>query len=65
MFEHRRDPPRDDVRRAQVGLGEHREDGIVSLAAGEIDLAHQPADEAGGVKADAAIAALEGKPRDR
>ena len=57
----RGDPPRDDMRGAQVGFGEHREDRIVGLAAGEIDLAHQPADQPGGVEADAAIAAARRK----
>ena len=37
---------------AQVGLGEDREDRIVGFAAGEIDLAHQPADVPRGVEAE-------------
>ena len=57
--------PRNDVRGTQIGFGEHREDRIIRLAAGEIDLAHQPGDQARGVDTGAAIAALERKSRDR
>ena len=45
--------------RAQIGVGEHREDRIVGLAAGEIDLPHQPGEQAGGIEAGAAVAAVE------
>ena len=48
----------------KIGLGEHGEDRIVGLAAGEIHLAHQPAQDARGVDAEAAIGVREGKARD-
>src|SRR5215472_4333782 len=43
------------MRRAQIGLGEHGEDRFVGLLAGEIDLAHQAADQARRREAAAAV----------
>ncbi len=65
VLEHAGDPPRDDMGGAQVGLGENREDRVVGFAAGEIDLAHQPADQPRRVEAGAAVGAVEGEARDR
>ena len=65
VLEHAGDAARHDMRGAQIGLGEHREDRIVGFAAGEIDLAHQPADEPRGIEADAAVVAVEREARDR
>ena len=66
VLEHARDPPRDHVGAAQVGFGESREDGAILLPAGEIDVAHQPAEQARGIDMGAAVGdAFEREARDR
>ena len=50
---------------AQIGLGERRDDRAVLFAAGEVDVAHQPAEQARGIDGAALIGhVVERKTRD-
>src|SRR6516164_3892733 len=50
-----RDPTRNQMGAAQIGLGEGREDRTVLLLAGEIDAAHEAAEKSRGIDVGAAI----------
>ena len=66
VLEHAREPPRRHMGVAQAGVAEHEQDRAVVLAAGEIGVADQPADQARRIHAGAAVERLvEGKARQR
>ena len=65
MAHHAGQPPRDHVRRLQVGLGEHHDDRAVLLSGAEIHLPHQAADDPRAVELRAGMFGIEGKARDR
>ena len=56
---------RDGVGIAQVGVGEHHDDGAVALDSAEIHLPHQPADDPGTIKLRAGILRIEDEAGDR
>src|ERR1700761_8888744 len=64
VLENAGDAARHHVGGPQIGLGEHREDRVVGLATGEIDLAHQPRQQPRRIKTRTPVAAVEGKPGD-
>src|SRR6266540_5738063 len=64
MPQHARDPPREEVRAAQVGLGEGCKDRSVLFAVREIDVAHEPAEKSRGIDIGAMVGnTVEGKAR--
>src|SRR6266581_1042538 len=65
MLEHAGEPARHDMRTAEIGFGECRDNRTVLLAAGEVDVADEPAEQAGSIDAGAAADAVEGEARDR
>ena len=65
MAHHARQPPRDRVRRLQVGLGKDDDDRAVFQGGAEIHLPHQAADDPRAVELGAGMFGIEGKARDR
>ena len=65
MAHHARQPPRDGVRRLQVGLGKGDDDRAVFQNRAEIHLPHQPADDARAVELGAGVGGIESEACDR
>ena len=55
VLEHARQPSRRHVGVAKLGVAEREQDRAVVLPAGKIEVADQPADQAGGIHAGAAV----------
>ena len=53
------------MRTAQIGFGECRDNRTVLLAAGEVDVADEPAEQPRGIDRGAAVDVLEREARDR
>src|SRR5262245_40314356 len=56
VLEHAGEAPHHDMRAAQVGFREGRDDRAVLLAAGEIDVTYEPAEQTRGIHAGARVA---------